>query len=129
VIRTLKRLLVIALVVLVIAIPVNDFARFLMTFYSLDTVTRAAAQAAADQAKRQASRDVAGAAAVRYAQANGVHVYGYDQTQSNVTVWTDAPVPGTLAWGAIVAAMARKPFGEWWKTPPTIQGKAEALLL
>ena len=35
---------------------------------------------------------------------NGVHVYGYDQAQGKVTVWTEAPVPGTLGWGPIAAA-------------------------
>ena len=128
--RMVKRLLVIALVVALIAIPINDVVRFLGAFYNLDNVTRAASQVAADQARRSGGDTTGpGTAAVGYAQANGVHVYGYDQSQSKVTVWTDAPVHGTLAWGALMAALARRPLTEWWTVPPTIRSRAEALIL
>jgi hypothetical protein len=128
--QLLKRLLVIILVVALVAIPINDLVRFLGAFYSLDNVTRAAALTAAEQAKRsRADRTGPGTAAVEYAAARGVHVSGYDQDQSKVTVWTDAPVPGTLAWGPLTAAFARKPFKQWWASPPLIRAKAEALIL
>jgi hypothetical protein len=128
--QLLKRVLVIALVVAVIAIPINDVVRYLGSFYNLDNVTRAASQVAAERAMRPGGdRTAAGTAAVRYGAANGVRIYGYDQDQAKVTVWAEAPVRGTFAWGPLMAALARKPFAQWWTTPVMIRSRAEALLL
>jgi hypothetical protein len=126
----LKRVLIIILVVAAIAIPINDVTRFLGAFYSLDNVTREASQVAAEQARRSGGdRTGPGTAAVQYAAAKGVKVYGYDQNQGKVTVWAEAPVKDTFAWGPLMAALAGKPFGRWWSTPVMIRSKAEALVL
>ena len=128
--QLIKRVLIIALVVALIAIPINDVVRYLGAFYNLDNVTRQSAQAAAESAKSSGGDTRGpGMAAVEYAAARGVHVYGYEQVQGTVTVWTDMKVTGTLAWGPIAAAMAGVPFKDWLKTPPTIKSKAEAFAL
>jgi hypothetical protein len=128
--QLVKRLLIIALVVALIAIPINDLVRYLTAFYNLDNVTRAASQVASDKAKASGGDKTGpGTAAVAYCAANGVRLYGYDQDQSRAMVWTETSVPGTIAWGPLVAALAGKPFREWFKTAPVIRSKAEALIL
>ncbi len=123
----MKRLIVIALVVAVIAIAVNDTARYLMAYYGVDEVTRASAATAAQLARSSnGDRNGPGLAAENYATEHGVHVNGYDQANGVVTVWTDAPVTGTIAYGALVNAMSGVPFKDWWKKMPRISGKASA---
>ncbi len=125
--RMLKRLLVIALVVAVIAIPINDGVRYLMAFYSVDDVTRGASEQAAGLVHSSGGdRNGPGLAAVNYARDRGVTVTNYDQQNGVVTVWTAAPVNGTIVYGAIVNATSGVPFRDWWKKAPLVKAKATA---
>jgi Flp pilus assembly protein TadG len=124
-----KRIMVIALAVAIVAIPINDFGRYLNAYYNLDNVSRDAASAAAGQAHRLGNRDATAAVAVRYAQSRGVTIKFYDQTLERITLTTTTSVPGTWVWGPFVAATKGAPFQQWWNIPLTIESKAQSLIM
>jgi Flp pilus assembly protein TadG len=124
----IKRLAIVAVILLVVATPINDIGKYMTASYNLENVTReTAAQAAAAAKSSPGDRNVGGAAAVNYARTKGVEVYGYDQSNGRSTVWTRTGVAGTWVWGPIVAATAHKPFSQWWSQKVPITGKAESL--
>ena len=124
-----KRILTIVLVVAVVAIPINDFGRYLSAYYSLDNVSRDAASAAASRARQLDNHDATAAVAVQYAQAHGVTVKFYDQSLERITLTTTIAVPGTWVWGPLVAASKGAPYQQWWNIPLTIESKAESLIM
>ena len=125
----LKRILIAAVIILVVATPINDIGKYLSGYYNLDTVTRRAADEAASVAKRNLGDTTAsGLAAMGVAQTAGIVVYGYDQSNGRCTVWTRANVPGTWVWGPVLAAMSGKPYTQWWGAPVPITGKADSVI-
>jgi hypothetical protein len=125
----IKRLVVAGLVVLVVATLINDIGKYLTAYYGLDSVTRATATWAASAAKRNlADTSASGLAAMAFAKQNDLEVYGFDQNNGRCTVWTRTDVTGTWAWGPVLAAMAGKPYSQWWSAPVPITAKADALI-
>lgn len=125
----IKRLIVAAVVVAIVATLINDIGTYLTSYYRLDNVTRGAASAAAYVVKHDPTATTAsGLAAMAYAQTNGVTLYGFDQSNGRCTVWTRADVIGTWVWGPVSAALAGKPYTQWRSAPLPITGKAEALI-
>lgn len=107
----MERLLRILLVVVIIAVPVNEIGRYATAAYNLDVVTRDTAQEAAREVRtKNASRDAAGRVAVQYAAERGVTLYGYDQTDTEVRVWTQIEVRGSVLVGPYRALVAGAPL-------------------
>jgi hypothetical protein len=126
----IKRILQIALVVAIVATPINDVGRYLGGYYNLDNATRDIASQAGMRAKNpSSSRDQVAAFAAQFAQQKGITVKYFDQTVDKVTVWTTTTVPGTWVWGPAVAASQGVPFPKWWSTPLVIESKAESLIM
>jgi hypothetical protein len=123
----LKRILTIALVVAIVAIPINDIGRYLSSYYNLDNISRDVAFQAASQARRVTGRDALAAYAAQYALERGVTVKYFDMTIDKIDVTTTMAVPGTWVWGPVVAASKGLPWSQWWNTPLVIEAKAESL--
>ena len=116
----MKKILVIALIVGVAAIFVNDLGAYVGARRDLVEGARDAANAAAGTG---GSRDAAARAAAEAAHARGAEVYLYNQDGSRVEVWARIPIEGTIAYGPIRSLIAGDPFStvpllEYYETTP-----------
>lgn len=119
----MRRILGIALVLFVLGAIVNDTGRYFSTLYRLDNTATEAARRAGAEAVR-GTRKSAATEAVRYAESQGVEVYGYDHADERVHVWARTEVRGTWVIGPFKAWRAKKPLG----TPFLISEKTMALI-
>jgi len=117
-----RTLLIIALVIAVIAVVVNDGGRYSSKRYDLSAVTERVADEVASSARGN-TRDEAAALAETLAQSSDVHVYQYDQNDQGVQVWTEITVPGTWVLGPFMAWRAGKPLD----TPLVVRDYAAAV--
>ena len=99
----IKRIAVIAFVVILAIAIVNDAGRYIITWFNLDEVTRETSKVAAGAATQ--GRDAAAAAAVNYAATQDVTVYAYDQNDGTVYVWTEKDLNGTWVLGPILVTV------------------------
>ncbi|MBE0476213.1 MAG: hypothetical protein IBX62_03835 [Coriobacteriia bacterium] len=107
----MKKFLVAALVLLIVATLVNDAGRYLRMMFRLDTATQEIVRIAADAAPSERGKSQPGGrAAVRAAQERGLVVYGYQIEGNEVQVWTQAMVDGTWIYGPFLAWQAGKPL-------------------
>lgn len=121
----MKKLIVAALVLGVVAAVVNDGARYLATLYVLEEGTQAVADAAAVAAREdRRSSQPGGREAVRLAAERGFAVYGYDADETSVRVWTKDEVEGTWVAGPFLAWRAGRPLS----SPPELTKYGEAYL-
>lgn len=106
----MKKLIVIALVVALGAVFINDIGRFARSRYNLDNATN---QVVDEIASRAASlpRDKAAGQVAALAQQHGIRVYQYDQNGTGVQVWTELPVEGTWVLGKYVDWRNAQPEG------------------
>jgi hypothetical protein len=118
-----KKAIVVLLVLLVLATPINDVGRYLSATYTLDNATQTILDAAQTASRGHKPRNVGGGAAVSAASAQGVTLYGYDQNDVNITVWTEMPVTGTWVIGPYMAWKAGKPLS----TPFLVKSQATGL--
>jgi len=106
----MKRIIGIILVVAFVATSINDIGRYFTTRYYLDQQTSDIARFAADELHRtQESRDVVGGDTANYAAQQGVQVTAYDQTVTNVTVFTRTAVKGTWVLARAHALLSKLP--------------------
>lgn len=117
----------IALIVALIAIPINDFGRYLTSYYNLDNITREATAEAARSGGGN-SREERARTAVAYAGPRGVTVKFVDLENDHIVVKTTMPVSGLLVWGPFVAATNGVPWQRWWTTPVIIQSSANSII-
>ena len=122
----MKRAIVIALVIATLAVVANDASRFATAQRSLDSLTYDLATSAAQQAQTGVPREVVGGQIAAAAQASGVTVYQYGQTEDEAQVWTRTTVPGTIVAGRISALLAGKPFAEAMRADLVIADHYEA---
>ncbi len=110
----MKKIIVIAVVLALAAVFVNDLGAFVNTRRELVEATREAADVAAGT---RGDRNTAGRAAAAAAAARGVEVYLYDQDGTRVQVWARAEIEGTLVYGRVLALIAGEPLD----TPPVLE--------
>jgi len=106
----MKKLIIIALVVVVGAVFVNDVGRFTRSRYNLDNATNQIVDEIAFTAA-SLPRDKAAGQVAALAQEKGIRVYQYDQNGTGVQVWTELPIEGTWVLGRFVAWRSGKPQG------------------
>ena len=107
----MKKLLLAALVIGVIASVVNDVGRYLGAIGRLDAATSQVAQAAASAGRKDKNRtQPGGRAAVAAAQERGILLYGYQVEDNEIQVWTSDEVEGTWVAGPFLAWQAGKPL-------------------
>ena len=116
----MKRLIVIAIVVALVATFINDLGRYAKTRYDLSNTAMTTADALVDEPS--ASRDTNARAAARLAQAEGATVYLYDQDDTKIYVWVQKPVEGTWALAPIMALISGSPID----TPYFVQAEDTA---
>jgi len=104
-----KKLIVIALVVALAAVFINDVGKFTRSRYNLDNATKQVVDEIASHAG-SLPRDQAAQQAATLAQQNGIRVYQYDQNGTGVQVWTELPVEGTWVLGRLAAWRSGKPL-------------------
>jgi hypothetical protein len=127
--RLIKRLAIAAIVILVVAAPINDIGKYLTASYDLDNISRKAAIQAAAVAKDQPQGSSApGLAAQAYTRGKGVELYGFEVSDGQCTVWTRSAVAGTWVWGPYLAATARKPVSVWWSQSVPITATVSATI-
>jgi hypothetical protein len=103
--------LVTVLVVIVVIAVVNDIGRYLITWYTLDEVTRETSGVAAATG---GDRDAAARAAMDYAQTQDVTVYAYDEKDGKVYVWTEKQLDGAWLLDSILLAVrGESPTGSY----------------
>lgn len=105
----MKKLIIIALVIAVGAVFVNDVGRFTRARYNLTESTNFVVDEAASFAG-SLTREKAAMRAATLAQKDGVRVYQYDQNATGVQVWTEIDVDGTLVLGRYMAWRNGKPL-------------------
>lgn len=119
-----KNIASVAVLVLIAAVLINDGGRFIQARYELGNVTRDAASACADEAKRSHDRNTSWQAGEQLAAAQDVAIYGFDMTPDQVHVWTRMPVKGTWLFDRVAAFLAKKPAD----TPFTIDDELSVLI-
>ncbi len=100
--RTVSPILKWALVLVVLAVIVIDAGYYVTTMYRLSETTRVAAVAAAQQASYGEDEDTAYQAAEDVASAEGVDIYGYEQSGDTVRLWTETGLDGTVLFGPVL---------------------------
>lgn len=106
----MKKLIVIALIVALGAVFVNDVGRFARARFNLDESTNRVVDETASFAG-SLSRDKAAMQAATLAQQHGIRVYQYDQNGTGVELWTEIDVPGTWVLSRYAAWRDAKPAG------------------
>jgi Flp pilus assembly protein TadG len=112
----MQKAIKVAIALLILAAIVNDTSYYFLALYDLRDTTRQAASIAAASARGGQDANHAWQAAESYAKKSGATIYGYDQSKSQVTVWTRAPVSRVWLLGYMNAIFTREPLG----TPFTI---------
>ena len=105
----MKKLIIIALIVVVGAVFVNDIGRFTRARYELSEATNLVVDEAASFAA-SLTREKAAMQAATLAQKHGIRVYQYDQNGTGVQVWTEIDVGSTWLLGRFVAWREGKPL-------------------
>ena len=95
----MRKVLIAILIMIVAFTIVNDAGRYVMTWFKLDEGTRAAASAAG---RLNGSLDENGNAAVEAAGKRDVTVYGYDEHEQTIYVWTEKELEGTWILGPVL---------------------------
>lgn len=109
----MKKWIQIGITVLILIAAINDVGHYLLAKYDLRETTRQAASIAASNARRGGDKNASWLAADEYAKKNGATIYGYDQTPSQVQIWTKMEVPSLWALRYLNALFTRQPL----KTP------------
>lgn len=117
----MKKILGIAITVLLIATFINDVGRYATTRYNLSTIANEAARVGS---QRHKTRDENAVAAAAYARTQGATVYLFDQDTNQVRVWAEMPVTGTWFLGPFEAYQAGQPLSTAFK----IQLQSKAIL-
>lgn len=121
----LKRVVTVVLIVGIIGIIVYDVSRYATAQRSLRNATYDLATWAAQNADTM-NRDQVAAQLVPMAEAKGVVVYQYGQSDRSVQVWAETTVGGTLVVGTVRNLFAGMPFSEATQSDFTIQDYREA---
>jgi hypothetical protein len=121
----LKKLLIAALVIAVIAVILNDAWQYSEAQRNLRDTTYDLTMWAARNGG-DLSRDQAAAKVAALATQDGVTVYQYDQSEQGVRVWTQSTVPNTIVVGTVVNLTDGMPIAEATKTPFVIRDYREA---
>jgi len=120
-----RKTIVIALVVAVIALIANDVWRYAEAQQRLrDTtysISRWAAETALDEPRDRVAKEL-----VEKAAPAGVTVTMYGQSETGVQVWTQTEVPGLIFAGTIVNMMQGKSFAEASSSPLVIKDYRQA---
>lgn len=112
----MKKLIGLALLILVLVVAFNDFGRWFNTRSALrEETTRLVEWSESNGANM--SRSQAAQELVNQASAQGVTVYQYAQDASGMQVWTQAEIKGTWVIGTVRALTAGKTFKEARTTP------------
>ena len=106
----MKKLIIIALVIAVGAVFVNDVGRFTRARYNLDEATNYVVDETASAAG-SLTRDKAAMKAAGLAQEEGIRVYQYNQNGTGVEVWTEIDVAGTWVLARYSAWRQGRPSG------------------
>ncbi len=104
----MKTFLIIALIIGVAAVFINDVGHFARSKYDLNTATETVVDELV-RSKRM-TRHEAAIKAAKLGQQEGVEVYQYDQDDAGIKVWTRVPVDGTLVLGPFKAWRADQPL-------------------
>lgn len=121
----LRRLLFIITFIGLLGIAANDVSRIATAYKELRGVTYDVTRWAAENAATM-SRDQAAARILADAQAQGVTLYAYDQTDKAVRVYTSAEVRGTIIAGPIYNMVEGATLEEAYDRPLTIRDHRDA---
>jgi len=105
----MKTFLIVALVVLVAAVFINDVGHYARARYNLSEATTQVTDQLAEYALGK-TRDAAAVKAVELAALQKIEVWQYDQNGQGIQVWTRVSVPGTWVMGPFQAWRAGKPL-------------------
>jgi len=109
----MKKVLGIALAVVIVATLLNDVGVYLRAWYDLDVIAQETARVASLTMVRE--RDSVATKAADYARTQGATVYMYDQNEKEIHVWVEAPVPGTWVLGYATAIYYSQPLDTPYK--------------
>lgn len=121
----MRRLLGTLLVLALIGIAANDIVRVARASSHLRGVTYDLALSAAEDAVSM-PRDKVASQLYKDAEAQGVTLYAYDQTDSVVRVFASQEVTSTIVAGPVYNLMLGAPLKEAISTPLTIQDRRNA---
>lgn len=121
----MRRLLGAIVVIAVLGIAVNDIWRVFDAESHLRGVTYDLTKWAAENV-HDLPRDQAAAKILADAQAQGVTLYAYDQTEKAVRVYTSQEVHGTVVAGPVYNMLAGASFAEAISSPLTIRDHRDA---
>jgi hypothetical protein len=103
----MKKIVVIALVVLVVGGLVNDVSRYAKARYDAANITNEILDLL--QTRGTQARNSNASLAASHAAAQGATVYLYDQDEQRAYVWVEMPVSGTWLLGPVNASMTGQP--------------------
>lgn len=121
----IRRLFGTIVIVAIVGIAINDVWRVADATTHLRGVTYDVTRWAAENAEGL-SRDEAAAKILADAQAQGVTLYAYDQTEKAVRVYTSAGVEGTIVAGPVYNLIEGSSIAEALKKPLTIRDHRDA---
>ena len=121
----MRRLLGTLLVLALIGIAANDIVRVARASSHLRGVTYDLALSAAEDAANL-PRDKVASQLYKDAEAQGVTLYAYDQTDNVVRVFASQEVTDTIVAGPVYNLMLGAPLKEAISTPLTIQDRRNA---
>lgn len=109
----MKKVLGIALAVVIVATLLNDVGVYLRAWYDLDVIAQETARVASSTMVRE--RDKVATTAADFARTQGATVYMYDQNDKEIHVWVEVPVPGTWVLGYATALYYGQPLDTPYK--------------
>ena len=121
----MKRFILLAVFVAVLAIALNDGGRLFVARSTLRSNTGSLASWASNNASGLA-RDQAATQLVERASSLGVDVYQYGQDTNGVQIWTQMRVSGLWVLGTYKATLDGVPFRKALGSPMTIRDYASA---
>jgi Flp pilus assembly protein TadG len=105
----MRTFLIIALILLLAAVFLNDVGHYARAKYNLDVATTTIVNEVSRYGVNR-TRNLAAIKAAAIGRSKGVEVYQYDQDDVGIRVWTRVPVSGTLVVGPFLAWRAHKPL-------------------
>ncbi len=105
-----KRIIYGIFMVIIGVTVINDAGRWMTTKYNLTEATREAARKASKEGNPRAAWDAASV----YAESQNITIYGFEWTEDQATVWSQAEVRGTWVLGSVMVVFEGQPLTSTW---------------
>jgi uncharacterized membrane protein YhiD involved in acid resistance len=122
-----RRAIVIALLIVVAVVFLNDVGRWVNSQSQLNESTTQLADWAAVNV-HVASRDSASRLVTTEGEKRGIKVYQYDQDQNSLKIWSSVDVPGTWVVGPYVAVTKGVPIDQALGVPFVVRSYRQTQL-